>query len=74
MDAPERLSPWWKHSVILAVVAGFTILIWLAAKSYRDAHVPGSADWIPGLEASAKLRLLRGQVPRIQEGFVRVSS
>jgi nitric oxide reductase subunit B len=37
MEAPDRLSPWWKHSVILTVVAGFTILIWLAAKSYRDA-------------------------------------
>jgi nitric oxide reductase subunit B len=37
MEAPDRLSPWWKHSVILTVVAGLTILICLAAKSYRDA-------------------------------------
>ena len=33
MEAPDGLSPWWKHSVTLTVVAGFTILIWLAAKS-----------------------------------------
>jgi nitric oxide reductase subunit B len=37
MEAPDRLSPWWKHSVILTVVAGLTIVIWLAANSYRDA-------------------------------------
>ncbi len=37
METPDRLSPWWKHSVILTVVAGFTILIWLATKSYHDA-------------------------------------
>jgi nitric oxide reductase large subunit len=37
MEAPGRLSPWWKHSVILTVVARFTILIWLAAKTYRTA-------------------------------------
>lgn len=36
MEAPNRLSPWWKHSVILTLVNGFSILIWLAAKSYRD--------------------------------------
>ena len=23
----NRLSPWWKHGVILVIVAGFTILI-----------------------------------------------
>ena len=37
MERPDELSPWWKHSVILTVVAGFSILIWLATKSYQDA-------------------------------------
>lgn len=37
MEIPDKLSPWWKHSVILTVVAGFSVLIWLAAKSYQDA-------------------------------------
>jgi len=32
-----RLSPWWRHAVILVVIAGFTILIALAAKAYQDA-------------------------------------
>ncbi|MDD5657163.1 MAG: cbb3-type cytochrome c oxidase subunit I [Elusimicrobia bacterium] len=32
-----RLSPWWKHSAILVVILGFSILIGLTAKSYRNA-------------------------------------
>ena len=33
----ERLSPWWKHSVILIMIAGFSILIFVAVRSYQDA-------------------------------------
>ena len=32
-----RLSPWWRHAVILVVIGGFTILIALAAKAHKDA-------------------------------------
>ena len=33
----ERLSPWWRNSVILILVVGFAVLIWVAARSYKDA-------------------------------------
>ena len=33
----DRLSPWWKHGVILAIAGGFTVLIWLAVRTYSDA-------------------------------------
>ena len=33
----EHLSPWWKHSVILIMIAAFSVLIFVAVKSYRDA-------------------------------------
>ncbi|MBM2805070.1 MAG: nitric-oxide reductase [Deltaproteobacteria bacterium] len=33
----ESLSPWWRHTVILTMIVGFTILIWLSAKTYQDA-------------------------------------
>ncbi len=33
----ERLSPWWKHSVILIMIAAFSVLIFVAIKSYQDA-------------------------------------
>ena len=34
---PETLSSWWKNGVILAMIGGFSVLIWLSVKSYRDA-------------------------------------
>ncbi|KAA0888313.1 nitric-oxide reductase large subunit [Oryzomonas rubra] len=33
----ETLSPWWKNALILVMIMGFTILIWLAVRSYQDA-------------------------------------
>lgn len=33
----EHLSPWWKHSVILIMIAAFSVLIFVAVKSYQDA-------------------------------------
>jgi nitric oxide reductase subunit B len=33
----ERLSPWWRHAVVLTLVGGFSILIWIAVRSYSDA-------------------------------------
>jgi nitric oxide reductase subunit B len=32
-----QLSPWWKRSLILLIVSGFSILGYLAARTYRDA-------------------------------------
>jgi nitric oxide reductase subunit B len=37
MHQTEKLSPWWRQAVILTMVAGFTILIWLAVRSFKDA-------------------------------------
>jgi nitric oxide reductase subunit B len=36
-DPADRLSPWWRHSVVLVLIFGFTILITLAVRSYKDA-------------------------------------
>lgn len=33
----DALSPWWRHTVILTMVVGFTILIWLSVRTYQDA-------------------------------------
>lgn len=33
----EKLSPWWKQSVILVLLVGFTVLVWLSARTYQDA-------------------------------------
>ncbi len=37
-QTPEpRLSPWWRHSVLLVMAFGFTILIWRSVATYSDA-------------------------------------
>lgn len=33
----DTLSPWWKHAVILTMIVGFTVLIVLTTRTYRDA-------------------------------------
>src|SRR5512137_138065 len=33
----EKLSPWWRNGVILVMIVGFSILIGLTVRSYRDA-------------------------------------
>lgn len=41
-EISETLSPWWRRTVILTIVLGFTVLIWIAARSYTDSPpVPG---------------------------------
>ena len=36
-DIPERLSQGWKISVFLILLVCFSVLIWIAARAYRDA-------------------------------------
>ncbi len=36
-SSPAKLSPWWRHAVIIVMVFGFTILIWLSARTYENA-------------------------------------
>lgn len=36
-ELSERLSPWWRQAVILVMILGFSVLMGLAIKTYRDA-------------------------------------
>jgi len=31
------LSPWWRHTVILVMIAGFSVLSYLTYRTYTDA-------------------------------------
>lgn len=33
----EKLSPWWRRSVIIVLVIGFAVLIWMAIRAHEDA-------------------------------------
>jgi len=36
-SSSESISPWWKNAVIIVMILGFSVLIGLAVKSYKDA-------------------------------------
>ena len=33
----QKLSPWWRRSVIIVLVIGFSVLIWMSIRVYEDA-------------------------------------
>lgn len=33
----QTLSPWWRHAVVLIMIFSFTVLIFLAVRTYKDA-------------------------------------
>ena len=37
MQNNQALSPWWKNTLILTMIIGFTVLIWVSTKAYKDA-------------------------------------
>jgi len=36
MEQKEEPSPWWKDALLLTIVCGFTILIWISARTYTS--------------------------------------
>ncbi len=67
----EALSSWWKHGVILTLVIGFTVLIWLAVKSYRDAPpVPDSVASTAGEPLFEGKDIVAGQQVFLKYGLM----
>jgi nitric oxide reductase subunit B len=67
MPTGDALSPWWRHTVILIIVVGLSILLWLAAKTYRDA--PPIPDKVVG--PSGQLVFSAADISAGQEVFLR---
>jgi len=63
----ESLSPWWRHTVILIVIVGLSILLWLATKTYRDA--PPIPDKVVG--PSGQLLFTGADITAGQQVFLR---
>ena len=63
----DALSPWWRHTVILIIVLGLSVLLWLAAKTYRDA--PPIPDKVVG--PSGQLVFTGADIMAGQEVFLR---
>ncbi len=71
MQELEKLSPWWRHAVIVTLIFGFTILIWLAAKTYQDAPpLPETVVSPTGERIFTREHILAGQQVFLKYGLM----
>lgn len=67
----ETISPWWRNTIILILILGFTILIWLAAKSYQDAPpIPAKVVGPAGEILFSKNDIVAGQQVFLKYGLM----
>jgi nitric oxide reductase subunit B len=66
-----RLSPWWRRSLILLMMAGFSTLIYLAARTYRDAPpIPGRVVDKSGATLFTGQDIVQGQQIFLSHGLM----
>ena len=67
----DALSPWWRHTVILTMVVGFTILIWLSIRTYQDAPpIPQRVVETSGATLFTQEDILAGQSVFLKYGLM----
>jgi nitric oxide reductase subunit B len=66
-----ELSPWWRRSVIIVLVLGFTVLIWIALRSYSDAPpIPEKVVSSTGETIFTRNDILEGQQVFLKYGLM----
>jgi nitric oxide reductase subunit B len=71
MEEQEALSSGWKHAVIVTVILGFTVLIWLAARTYHDAPpIPARVINAAGETIFTREDILAGQQVFLKYGLM----
>lgn len=67
----QNLSPWWRHAVILILIAGFSVLVMLAVRTYRDAPpIPEKVIDPAGEIVFTKEDILAGQQVFLRYGLM----
>jgi len=65
--SPETLSPWWRRSVVLTLIVGFSLLILVAVRSYENA--PPIPDKV--LDSSGRVVMTGDDIRDGQEVFLK---
>ncbi len=69
--ARDSLSPWWRHTVIIVMVIGFTILIWLSIRTYSNAPpIPAKVEDPAGNVLFTRDDILTGQEVFLRYGLM----
>ena len=67
----DTLSPWWRNAVILILILGFSVLIWVAVRSYKDAPpIPGNVAGTAGTTLFTRADILAGQQVFLKHGLM----
>ena len=67
----EPLSPWWKNTVILVMIVGFSVLIGMTVASYKDAPpIPARAVAPDGSTLFTKADIQAGQAVFLKYGLM----
>lgn len=70
-DESIPLSPWWRHSVILVMIAGFAVLSYLTYRTYTDAPpIPVRVEDASGRTLFTSADILRGQGVFLKYGLM----
>jgi len=67
----EKLSPWWRRSVIIVLVIGFAVLIWMSIRVYEDAPpIPEKVMGPSGETVFTREDILYGQEVFLKYGLM----
>lgn len=70
-ESMTKLSPWWRRTVILVLIAGFAVLIGLSVNSYREAPpIPGRVAGTDGHLIFTRDDILAGQQVFLKYGLM----
>jgi nitric oxide reductase subunit B len=71
-NAPsEKLSPWWRRSVIIVLVIGFSVLIWMAIRAHEDAPpIPENVVGPTGETVFTRNEIVAGQEVFLKYGLM----
>ncbi len=66
-----KLSPWWRNTVILVMILGFSVLIWVSVRSYKDAPpIPGKVVNSSGAVLFTGADITAGQQVFLKHGLM----
>ena len=67
----ESLSPWWKHTVVLILIGGLSVLIWLTIRSYSHAPpIPETVQEPGGATLFTRQDIVAGQHVFLKYGLM----
>ena len=71
LASKESVSPWWKTSLLLILITGFTVLIFMSLKAYKDAPpIPEKVLSVKGEVLFTKTDILNGQKVFLKYGLM----